>query len=385
MQTLEINDYKPELIPISSDEIELNMGPHHPATHGVIRIVLKMDGEIVRSAKPDVGYLHRSIEKIGEMVTYAGFMPYTDRVDYLASVNCNVGYALAVEKMAQIEVPERAQYLRVIGNEMIRISSHLLSLGIYTMDIGAFTPLVHAFREREVFNDLMEMMAGARLTHNYARLGGVYKDVTDGFFEKMEKQLDHFDNFLVEFDKLISFNQIFVQRNKNIGIISAEDAISYSFSGPNLRASGVNFDIRKAEPYLVYDKLDFDIPVGRAIVGTLGDSFDRYYLRIEEMKQSSRIIRQAMSQMPDGEIQSKISKKFVPPAGEIYMRTEAPRGELGYYIISDGKSVSPARIKIRTGSFTAMTALEYLLPGMMIADVVAFFSSIDVVAPEIDR
>lgn len=385
MSEFEFNEIQPELIPISSDEIELNMGPHHPSTHGVIRLILKMDGEIIKSAKPDVGYLHRSIEKIGENISYAGFMPYTDRVDYLASVNCNVGYAMAVEKLADIEVPERAQYLRVIANEIIRISSHLLGLGTYTMDIGAFTPLVHAFREREVFNDIMEMMAGARLTHNYARFGGVAKDVEDGFFEKLEQQLDHFDLFLEEFDKLISFNKIFIERNKNIGIVPSEDAIDFSFSGPNLRASGVPFDLRKDEPYLVYDKFDFDIPVGNGMMGTQGDSFDRYYLRIQELKQSARILRQAIAKIPDGDIQTKISKKFIPPAGEVYLRTEAPRGELGYYIVSDGKSVSPRRIKIRTGSFTAMTSVEYLLPGMMISDAVAFFASLDVVAPEIDR
>jgi NADH-quinone oxidoreductase subunit D len=376
---------KPMLIPLDTETMEINMGPHHPSMHGIIRLIVKVDGEFIVSADVDVGFLHRGIEKIAEEVSYYQFMPYTDRIDYLAATNCNIGYALTVEEMAGIEVPKRAQYLRVISAELVRIASHLIAVGTYAMDIGAVTPFPYALREREYINDLMEIMTGARLTYNYARIGGVSRDVDDNFFKKLEEFLDHFEPIIDEYNRLFSFNKILIERTANIGVITKEEAISYSLVGPNLRASGVKWDLRKDEPYLVYDELDFDVPVGTGMFGTVGDSFDRYWVRIEEMRQSCRILRQCISKIPDGPIQAKVPRRLVLPKGEIYVRTEAPRGELGYYLVSDGKRDRAYRLKIRTGSYTAMSILQDKLPGMMIADVIAFFGSLDVVVPEIDR
>lgn len=374
-----------EIESLGADLVEINMGPHHPSTHGVIRFVLKLDGEVVVSARPDVGYLHRSIEKIAEKVTYGGFMPYTDRIDYVAALNCNVGYAHTVETLAQIEVPERAIALRVLGMELNRIASHLLGLGALTMDVGAVTPFTYALREREAIFDLLQEQTGARLTYNYARIGGVYKDIDDEYLRKVSDYLLHLRPFVQEFQRLIGDNKIFIERLRHVGTVTAAEALSFSFSGPNLRASGINCDLRKQEPYHGYDKLTFQVPVGEGFLGTKGDSYDRYYVRILEIIESISLIEQILTDFPAGKILTKVSKKFTPPAGEIYSSTEAPRGELGFYLVSDGKSPSPVRLKIRTGSFTAMTSLAHKLPGMMIADVIAYFASLDVVAPEVDR
>lgn len=374
-----------EITPISGTEIEINMGPHHPSTHGVIRFILHVDGEIVTRAIADVGYLHRSIEKIAEGLPYASFMPYTDRVDYVAAINCNVGYALAVEKMAELEVPERATWLRMIGSELNRIMSHLIGVGALPLDLGAYTPFVHALREREHMMDLLEILTGTRMNNNYVRIGGVCQDVDDEFLKKLEKYLDHFVLFLEEYDRLIGTNKIFIERLKNIGTVSPDDAVRFSFSGPNLRASGVPRDLRKDEPYCFYKDMDFDIAVGKGVKGTVGDSFDRYIVRIEEMIESEKILRQILSKIKEGPIQSKVPKKLVLPEGESYHRSESARGEIGFHIVSDGKSTMPYRIKIRTGSFTCMTSLSEMFKGMMIPDVVAYFASLDVVAPEVDR
>lgn len=374
-----------QLEALAGDLVEINMGPHHPSTHGVIRFVLHLDGEVVVSADADVGYLHRAIEKIAEQVTYGGFAPYTDRIDYVAALNCNVGYAHAVETLAQMEIPERAVFLRIIGMELNRIASHLMGVGALTMDIGAFTPFTYALRERESIFDLLEEQTGARLTYNYARIGGVSRDVSDEYLKKVSDFLDHFVPFVDEFQRLIGDNKIFVERLKNIGIVSAQEAKSFSFSGPNLRASGVDFDFRKKLPYHGYENFDFKTIVSNGFVGTTGDSYDRYYVRVLEMLESVSIIRQALAKISEGSIRTKVSKKFVPPAGEIYSATEAPRGELGFYLVSDGKSISPQRLKIRTGSFAAMTSISKKLVGMMVADVIAYFASLDVVAPEVDR
>jgi len=374
-----------EINSISGNEIEVNMGPHHPSTHGVIRFILHLDGEIVVRATPDVGYLHRSIEKIAEKLPYSAFMPYTDRVDYVAPVNCNVGYALAVETMGNLEVPERATWLRMLGMELTRIASHLLGVGALTVDLGAYTPFVHALREREHIFDLMEILTGTRMNNNYVRLGGVCQNVNDDFFEKLSKYLDHFVLFMDEFERLIGLNKIFIERLKGIGVVKAEEAIHFSLSGPNLRGSGVDIDLRKTDNYCFYDQLDFNVVVGKGKFGAVGDSYDRYDVRIEEMKQSEKLLRQILSRIKDGEIQAKVPKKLILPEGELYHRTEAPRGELGFHIISDGKNLTPYRVKIRTGSFTAMTTLSDKLKGMMVADVIAYFASLDVVAPEVDR
>ncbi|NIM20638.1 MAG: NADH-quinone oxidoreductase subunit D [Candidatus Latescibacteria bacterium] len=367
-----------------TEEMTLNMGPQHPSTHGVLRFQLTSDGEVIHSVKPDVGYLHRSIEKIAEKVTYHGFMPYTDRVDYVAAMNSNFAWALTVEKLGGYQVPERAEYLRVIAAELNRISSHLIMLGVMAMDIGAVTPFPYFLRERETINDLLEELCGARLTYNYIRIGGVSSDLPDGFRDRALRFLDHFEPIIDEFNRLITYNEIFVNRLANIVIIPREQAIAWALVGPNLRASGVKWDLRKDEPYSIYPQVEFDIPVGKGEVGTVGDCFDRFIVRVDEMRESSKIIRQCLDKMPEGEIQSKLPRQLKPPKGEVYVRSESARGEMGYYLVSNG-GLNPERVKIRTGSFSAMAIMEEVSKGIMIADMVALISSLDVIAPEIDR
>lgn len=365
-------------------EMILNMGPQHPSTHGVIRFIVHTDGEVLRKIIPDVGYLHRGMEKIAENMPYAGYMPFTDRIDYLAAMNCNQAYAMAVEKLGGIEVSQRTEYLRVIASELCRISSHLIMVGSTGLDLGAATPFVHAIRERETVNDLLEMLCGSRLTFNYCRIGGVSDDLPDGFKRKAVDFLNRFEKVVEEYNELLSYNKIFVERLASVAPISREDAISYGLVGPNLRASGVKRDLRKDEPYSIYPDLDFKVPVGTNEIGTIGDCLDRYMVRIKEMLQSSYIIKQALNNIPDGEIQTKIKRALTLPKGEVYVRIESTRGDLGFYLISDGGK-SPARLKIRTGSFAAMSIIEKVSPGLMLADLVAFIASLDVIAPEIDR
>ena len=369
---------------LHTQEMLINMGPQHPSTHGVLRVLLRTDGEVVVNARPDIGYLHRGLEKIGERVTYAQFMPFTDRLDYLAGMNCNCAWAWAVEKLAGIEVPERAEYIRVIVSELNRISSHLIAFGSFTADMGAFTPFLYSIREREVVNDLFEMVCGNRLTYNYARVGGVSADLPQGFLEKTKEFLDYFEPKIDEYNSLISYNKIFVHRLANVAVISAKDAVGYGLTGPNLRGSGVKFDLRKDEPYSVYPKLEFDVCVGTGERGVLGDCFDRYMVRINEMRQSVRILRQAVAQIPEGPVIAKVPRLFKPAAGEVYFRSECPRGETGFYIISDG-TTNPSRLKIRTGSFVTMNIFETVTKGLMIADIVAVIGSFDIILPEIDR
>lgn len=370
----------------SSQEMALNMGPHHPSTHGVLRFVLQTDGEMVIKATPDVGFLHRGLEKIAELLPWQSFMPYTDRIDYLAAVNGNLGYAVAVERLAGIEVPERAEWLRVIAAELGRIGSHLIGFGALLLDLGAVTPFVHALRERETYNDLMESLCGARLTHNYVRVGGVSHDLPDGFRERCLKFVDHLENeFVPEYDALIADNAILVHRLAGVGVITPEQTAEFTLVGPNLRGSGIPFDLRREEPYAAYDRVAFEIPVGTGSRGRTGDCYDRFRVRIAETVQSCRIIRQALGMLPaGGSIRERLPKIFRVPAGECYVRTECPRGELGFYLISDG-GPKPVRVKIRTGSFSAMTIIEHLSHGVMVADLVAIIGSLDVVAPEVDR
>ena len=341
---------------LPTQEMLINMGPQHPSTHGVLRVILRTDGEVVVNAKPDVGYLHRALEKIGERVTYAQFMPFTDRLDYLAAMNCNAAWAWTVEKLAGIEVPERAEYIRVIVCELNRISSHLIAFGSFTADMGAFTPFLYAIRERERINDLFEDICGNRLTYNYVRIGGVSADLPDRF----------------------------VHRLANVAVATPEDAVGYGLTGPNLRGSGVPFDLRRNEPYSVYPKLDFDVCVGTGERGTLGDCFDRYMVRINEMKESVKILRQAIAQIPEGPVMAKVPRMFKPPVGEVYFRAENPRGETGIYLVSDG-TVNPYRLKIRAPSFVTMGIFEKITKGLMIADIVAVIGSFDIILPEIDR
>lgn len=369
------------------EEMTLNMGPHHPSTHGVLRFILKTDGEIIRKAIPDVGYLHRSIEKIAERNTYEGFMPYTDRVDYLASMFCNEVWATAVERLNGVEVPMRAQFLRGITGELNRIISHLISLGSMAMDLGAFTPFIQALREREFVNDFIEELCGARLTYNYSRIGGVSHDLpNDTWKPRVLEWIDHFLPMVDEFDRLITYNEIFVQRCANVAIITGEEAIDWGLVGPNLRASGVKWDVRKDDPYGVYPLVDFEIPVGKGKLGTVGDTFDRFMVRVDEMRESAKIVRQLLQRLdehPKGEIRGTLPKKL-RATGEVYAHVESARGDLGCYVIAAGKD-EPYRVRWRTGSFTVMGIIEPKSPGLFVADLVALIASIDVVAPEIDR
>ena len=369
---------------LETEEMVLNMGPQHPSTHGVLRFVVKADGEVMREAIPDVGYLHRSIEKIAEKVGYHGFMPYTDRVDYVAAMFCNQGWAMVCERLAGITVPPRSEYCRVIAAEFTRIASHLLAVGTMILDIGAATPFFHAFREREKINDLFEELCGARLTYNYMRIGGVAWDLPPGFVDRSIEFLDYFEPVLDELDDLISYNSIYVARLAKVAVIPAELAIAYNLVGPNLRGSGVRYDVRRDDPYSVYPELEFDVPVGTGEVGTVGDSFDRYIVRMHEMRESCRILRQCFRQMPAGPVIAKVARKFKPPAGDAYVRVESARGDMGWYAVSDG-SEFPYRCKIRTGSFSGMSIIDRVSPGLMLADLVALISSLDVVAPEVDR
>ncbi|MCL4479406.1 MAG: NADH-quinone oxidoreductase subunit D [Deltaproteobacteria bacterium] len=362
----------------------VNMGPQHPSTHGVLRLLLKTDGEIVEHATPHIGYLHRGLEKIAERVTFPQFTPFTDRLDYLASMNCNLAYALTVEKLLNIEIPRRAQIIRVIMAELNRISSHLIAFGSFSSDMGAFTPFLYGIREREFINDLFEMVCGNRLTYNYIRIGGVSKDIPDGFIEKTKEFLDYFPAKLKEYNEVLSYNAVFVKRLANVGVITTDQAIEYGITGPNLRASGIKWDLRREEPYLIYNELDFDVPVGKGEMGTIGDSWDRYMMRIYEMGQSARIVGQCLDMLPQGDFTAKVPKVLRVPQGEVYVRAENPRGELGFYLISDG-SIKPYRLKIRAPSFANLSIFPLLAKGVMVADIVALIGSLDIILPEIDR
>ena len=368
----------------SGEEMTLNMGPQHPSTHGVIRFIIKTDGEIMHEAIPDVGYLHRSIEQIAEKCTYEGFMPYTDRVDYVCAMTANHVWALAVEKLGGITVPERGEWLRVITDELNRISSHTIALGAMAMDLGAFTPFMYILREREYLNDLFEELCGARLTYNYHRVGGVGWDLPAGWRDKALRWLDHFEPIIDEYDRLIAQNELFIKRVTNLGIISGAEAISYGLVGPNLRASGVDFDVRRDEPYSVYSQLKFNVPIGKGLMGTLGDCWDRYYVRIEEWKESVKILRQAFDLYEKSDPKFSNPPKKLKPKGDAYARCETARGDMGCYVVGDG-GANAYRARFRTGSFTAMRIIQAKSKGAMVADLVALIASLDIVAPEIDR
>lgn len=368
------------------EEMLLNMGPQHPSTHGVINLLVESDGEVVSRVIPEVGYLHRSLEKIGEKVTYNGYMPYTDRIDYVAAMTANEGYAMAVERLLGVtdEIPRRASYCRVIASELCRIASHHVSTGTMVMDVGAFSPFLWWLRERETINDFMEELCGARLTYNYMRIGGVMADIPRGFDRRVLRWLDHFEPIIDEFNRAASTNKILIERLSDVGIIDKKMAIAWGLVGPNLRASGLKFDVRKNIPYSVYDEFDFDIPVGEGFYGTVGDSYDRYYVRILELKESCKILRQALQGMPEGDYMAKVPRKIKPELDEAYAAVEAARGEMGYYVVSNAEE-NAWRVKVRTGSFTATQVMQPIAPGTMIGDVVAMFASLDVVAPELDR
>ncbi|MBS2021876.1 MAG: NADH-quinone oxidoreductase subunit D [Deltaproteobacteria bacterium] len=368
-----------------SGEMLVNMGPQHPSTHGVINFLVQTDGEEMTRAIPEVGYLHRSIEKIGERCEYAGFMPYTDRVDYIAAMFANQGWAMACERLFAIEVPKRAEYCRVIACELNRIASHLISVGTMAMDVGAVTPFPYALREREFINDLLEELCGARLTYNYLRIGGVAFDLPDGYSERVLRFVDHFEKVLVEFDRLITQNRIFVERLRGLGVISRALAIDHCLVGPNLRASGVDWDLRRDLPYSAYPDFEFAVPVGTGAVGKTGDAWDRFWVRTREMQESCRIVRQALQKLPEGPVMAKVPRRLKAPEGtDAFSRIESARGDMQYYVVA-GPGEMAHRLKIRTGSFNAMGIIEKLSRGIMLADLVALIASLDVVAPEIDR
>ncbi len=391
---------------LSTTSMMLNMGPQHPSTHGVLRVVLHLDGELVVKAIPHIGYLHRGIEKLCENITYQQCLPYTDRMDYLAAICNNIGYILTVEKLLGIqdEIPERAKVTEVILFELGRIESHLVGIGTHALDLGAMTAFFYCFKERERIYDILELVCGARLTTSYPRVGGLPLDLPQDFEQKVGNFLKIFPKTIDEVDKLLTRNKIWIQRTKDVAKISAEDAINLGLSGPTLRGSGVPHDLRKSNPYLDYDKYDFEIPVG-----TDGDAYSRYLCRLEEMRQSVKIIEQALNNLPDGpyvadlpdivlpekeltytKMESLIRhfvlvyEGFKPPAGEVYHGVENPKGELGYYLVSDG-TAKPYRMHVRGPSFVNMQAIPQMVKGALLADVIAAIGSIDIVLGEIDR
>jgi len=369
---------------LDTESTVVNMGPQHPSTHGVINLKLHLKGEVIEAVDPHVGFLHRSIEKISELTQFTGFIPYTDRVDYLSAMFGNQAWCMAVEKLLGIQVPRRAEYLRVIACELNRIINHLIACGTMAMDLGAFTPFLHGIREREKVNDIMEKICGARLNYNYMRFGGVSRDFMPGLDKEILDFLDRFEKFLPEFNRLITGNEIFEKRLIHVGVIPPDLAISHSLGGPNLRASGVDFDLRRDFPYSAYPEFKFKVIIGGNYRGEAGDSFARYMVRIEEMEEAAKIIRQAIAGIPEGAYQTKLLRNPVVPSGEVYSRVESTRGEMGFHVISNGTDTA-YRTKIRTGSFVAMSIIPPIAPGLMVADLTAFFGSLDVVAPEVDR
>lgn len=376
---------------LQTEEMLVNMGPQHPSTHGVLRIVLRTDGEMVLEAVPHIGYLHRCAEKIGESLPPYQYIPYTDRMDYLAGMNNNQGFAVAVERLCGIEVPRRAQVIRVLFAELNRIASHLVALGTYGLDMGAFTPFLYCFREREMILDLFEAACGARLTYSYITVGGIHDDLPDGWCERCLEFLDYFEPKITDYNNLLSFNHIFVKRTGRVGVISAEDAIRFGLTGPPLRGSGVRWDLRKTLPYDGYEQYDFDVPIGQAggvneiprgVV--VGDCWNRYYVRVLEMVQSVRIMRQAFDRLPAGDITAPKMKGLKLPDDEVYVEVENPRGQLGFYVRGDGSAI-PCRVKARGPSFCNLSITSHVCQNVLLADIPAIIGSLDVVMGEVDR
>jgi NADH-quinone oxidoreductase subunit D len=366
--------------PIVEQIYSLNLGPQHPSTHGVLRVLLDLDGEFIVKADPIIGYGHRGHEKMGENRTYRQFLPNTSRMDYLSGMLYNHGFVLAVEKLGGIEVPSRAQYIRVICSELNRISSHLLWFGTYVMDLGGFTPFLYAFDDREQILDILDRVSGSRLTYSYCRFGGVTNDIDAGFTAMTRAFVKRLRSRFPDYEGLVTKNVIFINRTRGVGAITPELARQYAVTGPNLRACGIAFDTRKMEPYELYDRFDFEIPVG-----TNGDALDRYYVRMEEMEQSCRIIEQALDQLPPGPYRNmKVPAPFKPPKGEVYFAFESARGQTAYYLVSDG-GTSPYRCHIRVPSFGNLHVLTEVLRGTLMADAISILGSVDLVIPEIDR
>lgn len=369
---------------LKTQELTINMGPQHPSTHGILRLEIITDGEMVRKCIPHIGYLHRCFEKHAENIDYAGVIPFVDRMDYVASMYNDFVYSMGVEKLLEAEVPERAEYIRVIVGELQRIASHLLAVGTYGLDVGTFTPFMWCFRDREKILDIFEMICGARLLYNYMYVGGVSKDITEGMIEKIKEFCDYCGPKIDELDTVLTYNKIFIDRTAGVGVIPLETAIQYALTGPNLRGSGKNWDLRKDMPYSIYERFDFDVPVGTGAQGEVGDCWDRYWVRVQEMRESLKIVKQAVNTIPSGDVRADLPRVLKPKSGEIYMRAEAPRGELGFYIVSDGTG-TPYRVKGRSPCFAGVSALAHIIPGHMVADAVAILGSIDIVLGEVDR
>ncbi|MBI5242429.1 MAG: NADH-quinone oxidoreductase subunit D [Elusimicrobia bacterium] len=364
---------------LKTDQLFVNLGPQHPSTHGVLRVGLTIEGEVIVKAEPDIGFLHRGVEKLAEIRTYAQEVVLSDRLDYCSAMTNNLAYCLAVERLIGAQAPPRADALRVIHCELNRIASHLILLGTYGIDIGAFTPFLHAFREREMVLDLFEMSSGARLTYNYIRIGGVMRDASADWAAKAREFLAYFKPRLDDYDELLSYNPIFLDRTKGVGVIPAKKAVSWGLSGPNLRASGVAYDVRKCEPHCGYEKYPFKIVLGHA-----GDCFDRYHCRVREMREAVKIISAALDGLPEGEVLAKVPKVLKPAPGEAYAHVEGSRGDLGVYVVSDG-TASPYRLHVRAPSFVNLAILQELFVGQRIADAIAILGSLDIVLGEVDR
>jgi NADH-quinone oxidoreductase subunit D len=383
----------------------INMGPQHPATHGVLRLLLELDGEIIVKAEPHIGYLHRGVEKLAESLTYPQALTMTDRLDYTSALSNNLAYCLAVEKLLDIQIPKRAQYLRVLFAELQRIAAHLLWVATHALDLGAMTVLFYAFRERETIMEMLELVTGARLTPSFVRIGGLAADIPDTFLPRVKEFVVDLPKRIDDYETLLTDNIIWKKRTQNIAIMSGAECLSYGVTGPVLRASGVYYDVRKAYPYSSYEDFDFEVPMGKK-----GDVYDRYLVRLQEMRQSNRIVQQAMEKLPEGPVMVtdapqvappakeavsrdiaalirhfKIMQEgFKPPRGEVYASVESSKGELGFYLVSDGSN-KPFRMKIRPPSFVNLGALPKMIEGQMVADVVAAIGSIDIVLGEIDR
>ena len=370
---------------LRTEELVFNMGPQHPATHGVLRVVVKSDGEVVRGLEPHIGNLHRSSEKIGEELPYYQWLPYVDRWDYLAAMNNEHVACMAMEQLGDLEIPERAEYIRVIVAEVQRILSHLMAIGVYGLDLGAFTPFLHQFRERERGLDLLDHLAGARLLYHYIRIGGVKRDLSREWIDELEVFLHHVEKRIPDYNTLLLHNHIFQERTCGVGVIDREVAVRWGVTGPAMRAAGVDWDTRRDAPYSIYDRFEFEVPLGPSpVAGVAGDCFARHWLRVREVEESIKIVRQALQQMPEGPVMARVPKSYKPPVGEVYVRGENPRGELATYMVSEGKDRA-YRIRCRGPSFSNIAVITEVSEGVLLADLVALIGSLDIVLGEVDR
>ncbi|MDA1194751.1 MAG: NADH-quinone oxidoreductase subunit D [Planctomycetota bacterium] len=371
---------------VRTEEMVFNMGPQHPATHGVLRVAIKTDGEYVRALQPHVGNIHRCAEKIGESVAFYQWIPYLDRMDYLSAMcNEHIG-CMAIERLGEIEVPERAEYIRIIVAEVQRILSHLMAIGVYGLDLGAFTPFLHQFRERERGMDLLDHLAGGRLLYHYVRIGGVKRDVSQDWLDELDAFLGAVEQRLPEYNTLLLHNRIFQERTFNVGVIDRATAVAWGVTGPALRAAGVDFDCRRDAPYSIYDRFDFEVPSGASgLGGQVGDCFQRHWIRVREVEESIKIVRQAVAGLPEGPVLGRVPRGFKPPAGEVFIRGENPRGELSIYMVSVGKSEQAWRARCRGPSFSNIACITEVAEGLLIGDLVALIGSLDIVLGEVDR